>query len=196
MAETARQNILRRKLDAGRAAAPASCAVLPAKALSSALSKAAEAAMGLAVSAGSCSERVASLPDLLERLPDNGLLAVLEGPEEGQGILALDGNALSAIIEKQMTGAVAASPPPPRRATRTDAALVADLVDATLQRFETALAGRAESRWAAGFGYSSHVEDLRPLGLLLEEIDYRIFGLTLDFEIGTREGQLLLALPQ
>ncbi len=151
--------------------------------------------MGLAVSATSSSERIASLPDLLERLPENGLLAVLEGPEDGQGLMAFDFNALSAVIEKQMTGAVGTSLPPARRATRTDAALVADLIDAVLQRFEATLAGREESRWASGFGYSSHVEDLRPLGLLLEEIDYRIFGISLDFEMGTRTGDIILALP-
>ncbi|MDV7143508.1 FliM/FliN family flagellar motor switch protein [Tropicimonas sp. TH_r6] len=195
MADAARKRVLRRKVEAGRESAPANRAVLPARALSTALSKAAEASMELAISATSSSERIASLPDLLERLPENGLLAVLEGPEDGQGLMAFDFNALSAVIEKQMTGAVGTSLPPSRRATRTDAALAADLIDAVLQRFEQALAGRDESRWASGFGYSSHVEDLRPLGLLLEEIDYRIFGLSLDFEMGTRTGEILLALP-
>ncbi|SDJ80054.1 FliM/FliN family flagellar motor switch protein [Aliiruegeria lutimaris] len=179
MAEEAREEVLRRKVEAGRNSAPASQTVLPAKALSSALSKAAEDSFGLAVVVTSCSERIVFLADLLERLPEQGLLAVLEGPGDGQGLLSMDVEALSAIIEKQMTGAVAQAPPPSRRVTRTDAAL----------------AGRPEARWASGFGYSSHVEDLRPLGLLLEEIDCRIFGLSLDFEIGTREGQLLLALP-
>ncbi|NDR59442.1 FliM/FliN family flagellar motor switch protein [Aliiruegeria sabulilitoris] len=195
MAEEARQDVLKRKVEAGRNSAPASQTVLPAKALSSALSKAAEKSFGLAVVATSCSERIVSLADLLERLPEQGLLAVLEGPGDGQGLLSMDVKALSAIIEKQMTGAVSQSSPPSRRVTRTDAALAADLIDAMLQRFEATLAGRPEARWASGFGYSSHVEDLRPLGLLLEEIDYRVFGLSLDFEIGTREGQLLLALP-
>lgn len=196
MAERAPQNMLRRKLEAGcRAAPPASRRLQPAKVLSSALIKAADAASGLEVSVRSSSERIASLPDLLECLPENGLLALLEGPGDGQGVMALDISALSAVIEKQMTGSVARKAPQSRRVTRTDAALAADLVDATLQRFETALSGLEESRWASGFGYSSHIEDLRPLGLLLEEVDYRIFGMTLVIEGGAREGEILLALP-
>lgn len=195
MAERARQNILKRKAIAGRESAPVSRVVLPAKALSTALIKAADSMMGMAVASHSVSERIASLPDLLEQLPENGLLAVLEGPGECQGLMAFDSAAISAVIEKQMTGAISDGVPQPRRVTRTDAALCADLIDATLHRFEATLAGREESRWAGGFGYASHVEDLRPLGLLLEEIDYRIFGLKLDFELGRRDGQVLLALP-
>ncbi|RYH12001.1 FliM/FliN family flagellar motor switch protein [Tropicimonas sp. IMCC6043] len=195
MAEAARQTIIRRKLDAGRDAAPEDRRVRPVRALSAALSKAAEDLMGLALDAGSGPEHIASLSDLLERLPENGLLAVLEGPRDGQGLFAFDSSALAAIIEKLTTGSVGTAPPSLRRPTRTDAALAADLIDGTLQRFETALAGREDFRWASGFGYSTHVEDIRPLGLLLEDIDYRIFGLTLDFELGRRQGRMLLALP-
>lgn len=195
MAEAARQTIIRRKLDAGRHAAPEDRRVRPVRALSAALSKAAEDLMGLALAAGSGSEHIASLSDLLERLPENGLLAVLEGPRDGQGLFAFDSSALAAIIEKLTTGSVGTAPPSLRRPTRTDAALAADLIDGTLQRFETALAGREDFRWASGFGYSTHVEDIRPLGLLLEDIEYRIFGLTLDFELGRRQGRMLLALP-
>ncbi len=195
MADGAPQNILRRKVDAGRSAAPASRKIQPAKVLSTALSKSADASMGLDVTVKSSSERIASLSDLLECLPENGLLALLEGPRDGQGVMAFDSSALSAIIEKQMTGTVSRNQPQSRRVTRTDAALAADLIDATLHRFETALSGLEESRWASGFGYSSHIDDLRPLGLLLEDVDYRIFGLSLNIELGTREGEILLALP-
>lgn len=195
MADRARHKILRRKVEAGRDSAPPDRVLLPVRALAQAMSRAAEETMSLAVTAQGVSERVASLSDLLEHLPENGLLAVLDGPEEGQGLIAFDSAAIASLIEKQMTGSVSRSPAPSRRVTRTDAALAADLIDAILRRFETLLAGREESRWAGGFGYGSHVMDLRPLGLLLEEIDYRIFGLTLDFETGTREGQMLLALP-
>ncbi len=195
MAEATGQSVLKRKVAAGRSTAPGGRPVLPAKALSASISRAADASMGLEVSVDSCSERIASLSDLLELLPEQGLLAVLEGPEDCQGIMAFDVAFLSGVIEKQMTGAVSTSPPGTRRVTRTDAALAADLIDLTLREFETSLAGREESRWASGFGYGSHVEDLRPLGLLMEDVDYRIFGLSANLESGRRNGQVLLALP-
>ncbi|WP_157973492.1 FliM/FliN family flagellar motor switch protein [Tropicimonas sp. IMCC34043] len=189
------QSVLRRMAGAGRNRAPDARAVLPARALSSALAKAASSVVSIAVRVTSCSERIASLSDLLETLPERGLLALLEGPEDGQGIAVFDFGLLSAVVEMQMTGALSPGTPPPRRVTRTDAALAADLIDAVLIGFETALLGREESRWASDFGYASHVEDLRPLGLMLEDVDYRIFGLSVDIESGGRKGQFVLALP-
>ena len=195
MAETEAQSVLRRMTAAGREAARADRAVQPARALASGLSRAAEAAMSLAVSATSSAERVGGLTDLLETVPESGLLAVLEGPGEAQGLISLDSALLSAVIEKQMTGGLSPKAPPARPVTRTDAALAADLIDAMLREFETPLRSRKEARWACGFGYSSHVEDIRPLGLLLEDVDYRIFVLELDLELGSRSGRAILALP-
>lgn len=188
-------SILKRMTAAGLEAAPADRRVLPVRALSSAVSRAGEAGLSMPIVASSSSERIASLSDLLEMLPESGLLGVLEGPGEGQGLMAFDAALLAAVIEKQMTGALGAKAPAPRRATRTDAALAADLIDATLREFEAALQGREESRWASGFGYSSHLEDIRPLGLLLEDVDYRIFQLDLTLELGARTGRLVLAVP-
>lgn len=195
MAETGTESVLKRMAAAGREAAAAAAPAGPLRALEIAFRKAAQSEATLAASIDGGSERVASLSELLDGLPEQGLLGVLEGPGESQGLMVLDPVVLSTLIEKQTTGTVGATPPPARRATRTDAALAADLIDGTLRAFETALEGRQESRWAAGFGYTSHVETIRPLGLLLEEIDYRVFTLEADLELGKRKGRVILALP-
>ena len=195
MGEATGQSVLRRMAEAGRTRAPGGGPVLPARALSLSLARAAASVTSMAMQVASCSERIASLSDLLETLPERGLLALLEGPEETQGIAAFDHGLLSAVIEMQMTGALSPVSPPPRRVTRTDAALAADLIDATLGEFEAALVGREESRWASDFAYASHIEDLRPIGLMLEDVDYRIFGLSVVLGSGTRQGGFVLALP-
>ncbi|SFC09890.1 flagellar motor switch protein FliM [Tropicimonas isoalkanivorans] len=151
--------------------------------------------MSLAVVAASSTERTGGLPDLLETVPENGLLAVLDGPAEAQGLLSFDNALLSAVIEKQMTGVIGKTVPPPRPVTRTDAALAADLIDAVLREFEGPFLGKPDACWAAGFGYGSHVEGVRPLGLLLEDVDYRMIALELDLDQGRRQGRALLALP-
>ena len=195
MAEDDIGSVLKRKAAAGRDGAPGGRPATPTKALGQAFTRAADSELDLVLTVKGCTARLASLAELLETLPEGGLLAVLEGPGDGQGLMALDGYFLSALIEKQMTGAVSTAAPQPRRPTRTDASLSADLIDAVLRAFEAPLLGREEARWAAGFGYASFLDDPRPLGLLLEEIEYRVFSVTADLEKGAREGRALLALP-
>ncbi|PRY21555.1 flagellar motor switch protein FliM [Aliiruegeria haliotis] len=195
MAEAAAQSVLRRMAAAGRENPAGGRAILPARVLSSGLSRSAENLLSMDTSVSSCSERIVSLTELLEILPEDGLLAILEGPEESLGLMVLDAPFLSALIEKQMTGALSERMPPPRRATRTDAALAADLIDAMLREFEEPFLARSEASWVTGYAYSSHLEDPRPLGLLLEDVDYRVFGLSVQVEAGIRGGRIVLALP-
>ena len=71
-----------------------------------------------------------SLAELLELPMELSLLAVLEGPAEGIGLLVLSPPVLQAMIEVQTVGRVSPNPPPTRRPTRTDAAMVASVVEA------------------------------------------------------------------
>ncbi|MFV0358862.1 FliM/FliN family flagellar motor switch protein [Tropicimonas sp.] len=195
MADAGEQSVLKRMVAAGRDSAGVASPASPARAFGTALCRTAEAEATLAVMVEDCTERIASLSELLDSLPEHGLLGLLEGPAEAQGLIAFDHGFLSALIEKQTTGRIQSAPPSPRRTTRTDAALAADVMDAVLRRFEGGLAGRGESQWASGFGYSGHVESVRPLGLVLEDIDYRIITLRADLEQGARTGAVILALP-
>ncbi|MEE4118686.1 MAG: flagellar motor switch protein FliM, partial [Paracoccaceae bacterium] len=195
MADRQEKSVLRRKAEAGRTSAAATRLVTPCKALSTALVKAVDAHVGLEAAVRKCAMRTGTLAEVLETVPDGGLLAVLEGPDEAQGVMAFDAVLLSALIERLMTGALAARPPAPRRATRTDAALVADVIDAMLRRFEAALGAGGAGRWAAGFGYASFIESPRPLALMLEDADYRLLTLEVDLESGARAGSVMLVLP-
>ena len=136
-----------------------------------------------------------SLSELLELPPDRALIAVLEGPADGLGILVLSAPVLAGIIEMQTIGRVTQLPPAQRRPTRTDAALVAALIDAALTGLEDELRDEADLVWAGGFRYASFLEDARPLGLLLDDASYRVLRAEVSLALGAKSGEVVLALP-
>lgn len=135
---------------------------------------------------------MAELLDLPEAL---SLFALLEGPGEGLGLMVLSPSTLSAVIEAQTAGRVPATPPPPRKPTLTDAAMVAPLIDAALARFERALEDSEDMIWAGGYRYGSFLDGPGPLPLLLDEAEYHVLSAELALGDAGRRGQLLLALP-
>lgn len=137
----------------------------------------------------------AGLAELLELPPERALLVVLEGPGEGLGVLSIAPEVLHAMGEALTVGKLSASAPVSRRPTRTDAAMIAPMLDAALIDLEASLMQEADLIWAGGWRYSSFIEDPRPLGLLLEDIPYRVLQAEVDLGLGQRKGSILLALP-
>lgn len=186
------QGIIRRKL-AG-AALPAVTAAGAERAWPLALARMARARLGLAVECGAVRGDRLSLAELLDLPHDRALIALLEGPRGGAGVLVLAPEVLAALIEAQTLGRVLAQPLAPRRPTRTDAALMADLIDAALAALEDALLEEEDLVWTDGFRYAAFLDDPRALALLLEDAAYKV--LRCDCELGgQRRGGILLALP-
>lgn len=185
--------ILRRKIAVTSSAAPGPDSA--ARAWRVGLARAARDEMDLLLETNSLRDERISLAELLELPPDKAFCAVLEGPSNGLGLLVLSPEMLGAIIEMQTIGEVSANPPLARRPTRTDAAMSVRLIDLALTALESALATSPDLTWTAGFRYASFLEDPRPLGLLLEDIPYRVLRLDLDIADGRRRGQVILALP-
>ncbi|WP_431299591.1 FliM/FliN family flagellar motor switch protein [Tabrizicola sp. BL-A-41-H6] len=160
-----------------------------------ALARAARNGLGLDVEFRRMSVRRTSLAELLELPPDRALLALLDGPEAGLGLLMLSPPVLSAFIEVQTIGRVSPQPAPGRKPTRTDAAMVAGVIDAALVEMDDILAEEADLIWAGGFRYASYLEDARPLGLLLEDDAYRVLVAEVALAGGVKTGEVILALP-
>lgn len=160
-----------------------------------AFARAARDGSGLLVEVRSMSVVRRSLAELLELPPERALLALLDGPQGGLGLLCLSAEVTSALIEMQTTGRVSAAPILPRRPTRTDAAMVAGIADRALEELESILAEEADLIWAGGFRYASFLEDPRPLGLLLEDQPYRVLSGEVSLAGDARRGSVLLALP-
>jgi flagellar motor switch protein FliM len=186
-------DVLRRKLAAARPVETGT--ETGGRAWRVAFARAARDCIGLDLAVPILRDDRRSLGELLDLVPDRGLLAVLEGPEQGLGLLVMSPELLAAVIEMQTIGRVAATAPLPRRPTRTDAAMSARLIDAALATLETALATSPDLVWTAGFRYASFLDEPRPLGLLLDDVPYRLITCDLDIAAGVRQGSILLALP-
>ncbi|MCL4189201.1 MAG: FliM/FliN family flagellar motor switch protein [Rhodobacteraceae bacterium] len=166
------------------------------RALPLALARAAQDGIGLALTVERLEARRASLTELLELPPAGALLAIVEGPGESLGLVALAPEVLAAVIERQAIGRVTAAAPATRRPTRTDAAMTAPLVDRFLAEFAAGLGPSPDAAWASGYRYASFLDDPRPLGLLLEDAGYRLF--LAEVALGSpalKRGEVLIAMP-
>lgn len=186
-------SVLRRKLSTGRPGETGG--ETAARAWRVAFARAARDCTGLDIAMPVLRDDRRSLGELLDLLPERAMLAVLEGPAHALGLLALSPGLLAAVIEAQTIGRVNAAPPPPRRPTRTDAALTLRLIDTALGTLETALRCADDLVWTAGFRYASFLDDARPLGLLLDDTPYRVLAGDIDIAAGARQGSCILALP-
>lgn len=187
--------VLKRKVVAGRARSSTAVPPSSVKALGLALGRAGQHVPGLGLSVGTVRLQQMSLTELLELPEELALLAIVEGPGDGLGLMALTPAALASFIEVVTTGRIGRATVPPRKPTRTDAAMAAGLIDSILTEFEIALAGSPDLSWAGGFRYASFLPDARPLGLLLEDQAYRVLTVDLTLGAGVRQGEVLLALP-
>jgi flagellar motor switch protein FliM len=139
--------------------------------------------------------RQMSLTEILELPEERSLLAVIEGPGDGLGLVALCPQILSAFIEVLTTGRISRGDPAPRKPTRTDAAMAAGLIDSVLAELEIAMEGGDDLCWAGGYRYASFLADMRPIGLILEDQAYRVLVAKLTLGGGARQGEVILALP-
>lgn len=135
-----------------------------------------------------------SLAELLETAPERAMICLLEGPNEGLGVLMLAPEVLAGLIEAQTLGRVTDQPVTPRKPTRTDAAMVAEFLDAALAGLENALLTDEDLVWTDGFRYTGWLDELRPLGLMLEDAPFKVLTGTARLG-GAKSGTMILALP-
>ncbi|WP_083445108.1 FliM/FliN family flagellar motor switch protein [Pseudorhodobacter aquimaris] len=188
-------NGIKRKIDLSRKSAAPPEVKGAGRSWKLALARAARDAVDLDLVVSDLRQNRRSLTELLELLPERALIIMLEGPKDGLGLLVLSPEVLSGILEMQMVGKVSTAPPLTRRPTRTDAAMVAEMIDRALDGLEAELLQSADLIWASGFRYASFLEDARPLGLLLEDVSYRLLHADVSLSDGAKTGEVLLALP-
>jgi flagellar motor switch protein FliM len=187
-------DVIRRKIDRAR---PAQAEGAPGadRGWRLALARAMRDAMTLDLDFRRLTITRASLAEILETVPDRALLALLDGPAGGLGVIMLSPSVTSAMIEMQTLGRLAAQAPAPRKPSRIDAAMVAGVIDRALAGLDETLIEEADLSWAGGFRYASYLEDARPLGLMLEDEAYRVLSAEVALGGGARDGQVLLVLP-
>jgi flagellar motor switch protein FliM len=187
-------DILRRKIDLSRQP-QADGAPGADRGWRLALARATRDAMGLDIEFRTLSISRAGLAEVLDLAPMHALVALLDGPQGGLGVLMLGPAVTASLIEMQTLGRLAGPAPAPRKPTRIDAAMVAGVVDRALAGLDQSLAEEADRVWAGGFRYASYLDEVRPLGLMLEEENYRILSAEISLGGSGRSGPVILVLP-
>jgi len=178
-------SVLGRKIAAGRPAAdPAE--MTPVKAFSMALARAAERVARLPLGVMTASHKELTADEIVESLPEPALLVTLDGPQGGLGLAALGCGTVAALIEMVMLGRLGANPPPPRRPTRTDAAMLAGFIEGILAELDQILVTDLAADWLADFHYGTQLGDPRPLALMLDAPKYQV--LRADIAFGDKAG--------
>ena len=188
------QNGVRGKIRAGQASAVVPIGGAEA-AWKLALGRAARDTLSLDLAVERTRYERRTLSELLELPPERALIAVLDGPGEGLGLIVLSSDMLAAVTEMQTIGRVTSGVAPVRLPTRTDAAMTGDLIDTALSLLEAELREEDDLIWAGGFRYASFLEDARPLALLLEDITYRVMVTEASLGGGAKRGEIIVALP-
>ena len=129
-----------------------------------ALARAARDAMGLDLGVQKLTVTRASLAEVAEIAPDRSLVALLDGPAAGIGVLLLSPSVTAALIEMQAMGRLSPQAPPARKPTRIDAAMVAGVIDRALTGLEESLMEEADLTWAGGFRSGSSASRSRAAG--------------------------------
>lgn len=186
---------LRRKLVARRPGADIG-RMTPLKGFRLAFARAAPDSVDMDVAVRQVSETRLGRDLLRDRLPDNALITLIEGHGRRFGLAVFDPDSVAAAVEAQTMGQVSATPPPPRAPTRTDAVLLADLVDRVHEILEAETAEVELGRTAQGFRYATVLDGPRAVGLTLEDVTYRLFDLRVDLGGSVaRPGRILFAYP-
>lgn len=187
------------RVDAGEAPGmPQNLPQTPARGAATAVGRAAERLYGLPVRPVSVVPGALTLAELPEILPDPALLAVVTGPGEAVGVVALDPATVTTLIEVQALGRVTARPVEKRRLTRSDAMMCAEFVNRLLAELKVEISDLEGFEGYTGFSFLSHLDDPRPLMLMLEDTGFRSLRMTLSMgtETARREGRIVVALPQ
>ncbi|WP_088623810.1 FliM/FliN family flagellar motor switch protein [Oceanicola sp. 22II-s10i] len=186
--------VLRRKADAGREVRQAR-AMSPDRALRLAFARAADEAARLALAVSGVETSEVSADDLVAGLDDDDMLLLLEGPGGAVGVMSLSLPVVAGVAEMLTMGRVLKRPVDPRRPTRTEAALLAPLIDRALENLAGALAGTADEARFTGYRFGVMMDNARMVGLALDAS--KVLRIRMSFDVaGLREGAVSLCLPE
>lgn len=196
MADGGRDDVLGQKALAAQRAFEAR-GMSPAKALRRALSRAADSLWDLALVTQSVSMEALDQDGVVDSLKPAELLLLLDGPDGTLGLVAIERDVMTGLIEVQTIQQVTTMPLDPERPlTATDAAMMAPLIDGALQRMAEYLQEHPMHPEIAGFRFGAMVEDSRTASLLLDAHGYRAFRAEVDLALGRRKGRISIYVPE
>lgn len=164
-----------------------------ARAYKTAMARAAKKAANLHLSVLSTQDADMSLADAIDAVPEGALVLGLSNGQRFAGFVVCDIQFAAAVVEAQTLGRIYAQQVEPRKFTSTDCALVSPLIAGFLSELLQE-ADTQERDLIRPISVADHIASIGDLQLLAPETDYRTFQLSIDFEIGERQGQCILAI--
>ncbi|MFN4098594.1 MAG: FliM/FliN family flagellar motor switch protein [Pararhodobacter sp.] len=185
-----RDPVLRRKLAPRSPPLPEAVPPGPAPTLARAFGRAISDAAPLVAEEVAISHGSATLPELLDALETDAFVILLSTATGGPALALVDQEGFATVIEAMTIGRLGPRRPVARRPTPTDAALLAEVIDATLR-------GLGEGDPLSAVTCTRPVPDHRLLPVLLDDVDYDLVTLTAELISGdiVRAIRLMLALP-
>ncbi|WP_136441021.1 FliM/FliN family flagellar motor switch protein [Pacificoceanicola onchidii] len=196
MADGAQQDVLGQKAQAAQRAFEAR-GMSPSKALRRALSRTADVNWDLALVTQAVTVENLDQDGVIESLTAEDLLILMDGPDGALGLAVFGREVVAGLVEVQTIQQVSNIPVDPERAyTPTEAALMAPIIDGTMERFVENLGEHPILRQIEGFRFGAMLEDARSAGLLLDASVYRAFRAEVDLALGRRRGTISFILPE
>lgn len=188
-------SVLQRKAQAGKQEHQARSMTVP-KSLRVSFAKVGNDLLDLALAVIGATQEQCTGDELADKLDDNALLILLDGPGGAMGGAMLGPELVGAFVQQQTTGRVAQTPSAKRRLTATDAALCAPVIDAVFKRSSALLESQSDKDLLAVYKFGARCENARLFNLALGGPDYHVIRLTIDVAAGAFQSTLTLILPE
>lgn len=164
-------------------------------ALRSAFSRMANDWPGLGAQVLRVTQRAISVAEVADLVEPGMFVAMLDGVDDTLGVALICPSLLAGLVEGVATGRVLAQSGGTRQPTRTDAALLAPMLDILLRHIGDRCSAFPLGQGVQGFVYGSFLQDPRPLSLLLEDGRFRILSFDVALANGALRGTWSLILP-
>lgn len=136
-----------------------------------------------------------SLDDLVAGLGNGQLLVIIGATAGPEGVMALDGETVGALIEMQTVGRLLPQTVAQRDPTTADLAMSEPFVHHFLAELRAEAEDGSFARTIAGLGIQGRYANRHAVALALPDIRYRMVRLSLDFGLPDRQAGLMLAVP-
>ncbi|MDJ0631532.1 MAG: FliM/FliN family flagellar motor C-terminal domain-containing protein [Rhodobacter sp.] len=194
MGNEAAVSVLRRKAG-GRPRAHEIPAMTPEKALRTAAARAGDEAFSIPVAVRDLTLTTDNPETLTADLPEPGLIVLIEDGDGHRGLAVAGPQVVAAAVEALTLGQVQPGEAALRRPTGTDAAMMAEFLNATLTMFAALAAGCPDLPPLDGFRFARQLPDARAGGMALADIPHLSCAAEFDFGLGAKSDKVIFVFP-
>ncbi len=165
------------------------------KALRVSIAKVADETLELPMAALSISDSSVANDELADSLEEGAILVLFDGPYGAPALITADAQFCGGIVQQMTMGKVLPDKGDTRALTRTDAAIIAPLIEDLMHRVAAITEDPEDAKTFQGYRFGAMAEDQRIALMALEAPNYQVHALTLDISKGVRQGKLSIYLP-